>query len=288
MLAAGTAFARGISSQHTRLRSHTSSGGIASCSSRPAEVCRLFCSRLRRQCTVRCFQQQAERPATTVSGSSNKVKLSFKLPYRCSFGQEICLVGSGEALGNWSVENGKRMHWTDGDVWEVDFEVSAGPEVELEYKYVVKSQDGGVLCWKPGENCQIKVPVWLREEKAIAEGVQVRDAWDGSIQDIELEVTGFQRTEFTEDEERAAVQSAVDRALNELQQAMSSSISVQSKKQDPTAPEVLQADRLVAAAARKAVAMHRAFEATKALQALPMNISQHGEQQQNQQQADAT
>jgi len=45
---------------------------------------------------------------------------------RCSFGQELCLVGSGEALGNWSVENGKRMHWTDGDVWQVDFEVSAG------------------------------------------------------------------------------------------------------------------------------------------------------------------
>lgn len=38
---------------------------------------------------------------------------------------------------------------------------------------------------------------------------------------------------------------------------------------DPTAPEVLQADRLVAAAARKAVAMHRAVEASKALQALP-------------------
>jgi hypothetical protein len=33
--------------------------------------------------------------------------------------------------------------------------------------------------------------------------------------------------------------------------------------------------------------MHRAFEATKALQALPLNISQDGEQQQNQQQADA-
>lgn len=43
---------------------------------------------------------------------------------------------------------------------------------------------------------------------------------------------------------------------------------------DPTAPEVLQADRLVAAAARKAVAMHRAFEATKQLQALPMNLGQ--------------
>lgn len=54
------------------------------------------------------------------------MKLSFKLPYRCSFGQELCMVGSGDALGNWSVENGKRMQWTDGDVWQVAFEVSAG------------------------------------------------------------------------------------------------------------------------------------------------------------------
>jgi hypothetical protein len=48
-----------------------------------------------------------------------------------------------------------------------------------------------------------------QEEKAIAEGVMIRDAWDGSIQDIELEVTGFQRQQFTEEQERAAVESAV-------------------------------------------------------------------------------
>lgn len=36
------------------------------------------------------------------------------------------MVGSGEALGNWNIENGRRMHWTDGDVWQVDFEMSAG------------------------------------------------------------------------------------------------------------------------------------------------------------------
>lgn len=227
--------------------------------------------RAKRQLKVQSFQHQTAQAPT---GHQNKVKLSFKLPYRCSFGQELCLVGSGEALGNWSVDKGRRMHWTDADIWQVDFEVSTGPEVQLEYKYVVKNTDGGVLCWKPGENCQIKVPVWLREEKAIAEGVLVRDAWDGSIQDIELEVTGFQRQDFTEEEERAAVESAVDRALQELSQAMSTSLSVQNRRQDPTAPEVLQADRLVAAAARKAVAMHRAFEATKQLQALPVTLGQ--------------
>ncbi|KAF8058890.1 zinc finger CCCH domain-containing protein 56 [Scenedesmus sp. PABB004] len=269
--------------QAPRLRSHVSSAaGAASCSA--AGQARAL-GRPRRV-SVRCFQQHAP-PAASAVGSINKVKLSFKLPYHCTFGQEVCLVGSGEALGNWSVENAKPMHWTDGDVWEVEFEVTTGPEVELEYKYVVRSTDGGVLCWKPGENCQIRVPVWLQEEKAIAEGVLVRDAWDGSLQDIELEVTGFTRAEFTEEEERAAVQSAVDRALHELSHAMTSSASVQTKKQDPTAPEVLQADRLVAAAARKAVAMHRAFEASKALQALPMPAGQEVAAEQPQQRPDA-
>lgn len=147
--------------------------------------------------------------------------------------------------------------------------------MELEYKYVVRQVDGCVLEWKPGDNCQIKVPVllqvslavggggegcssgsWqaaghrplpqrqplrqpphrapgaphalrpacpvscpvcvLQEEKAIAEGVLVRDVWDGSIQDIELEVVGGSahgaaglQEAFTEEQERAAVQSAV-------------------------------------------------------------------------------
>jgi hypothetical protein len=61
---------------------------------------------------------------------------------------------------------------------------------------------------------------------------------------------------------------------------------------DPTAPEVLQADRLVAAAARKAVAMHRALEASRTLQQLPSSVSttpgsnyeEHGHQQPAEQQ----
>lgn len=44
----------------------------------------------------------------------------------------------------------------------------------------------------------------------------MRDAWDGSIQDIELEVTGFYRQQFTEEQERAAVESAVGATLLEL------------------------------------------------------------------------
>lgn len=66
----------------------------------------------------------AERRTTTEP--PQRVKVSFKLPYRCSFGQELAIVGSGEALGNWDVKHAKRMEWTAGDVWQVEFEVTTG------------------------------------------------------------------------------------------------------------------------------------------------------------------
>jgi hypothetical protein len=53
------------------------------------------------------------------------MRLSFKLPYRVNFGQNLCLVGQGEALGNWDPNQGKRMEWSQGDVWTVQLELSA-------------------------------------------------------------------------------------------------------------------------------------------------------------------
>jgi hypothetical protein len=58
--------------------------------------------------------------------ANKKVKLSFKLPYRVDFGQDICIVGSSDALGNWDPRKGVAMRWSEGDTWEVDFEVTAG------------------------------------------------------------------------------------------------------------------------------------------------------------------
>lgn len=83
--------------------------------------------------------------------------------------------------------------------------------MELEYKYVIKNPDGGILCWKPGSNYQLRVPVFLEQDKAVTDGVWVKDAWDGSNQDVELQVTGLPASShrFTADEELAAVQSAV-------------------------------------------------------------------------------
>jgi hypothetical protein len=54
------------------------------------------------------------------------VKLSFKIPYRCSFGQEVALVGNASEMGEWNVQGGVSLKWTEGDVWTVEFEVETG------------------------------------------------------------------------------------------------------------------------------------------------------------------
>jgi Starch binding domain len=53
------------------------------------------------------------------------VKITFAVPYRCYFGQHICLVGSEDGLGKWDVKRGLAMQWTDGDVWTADLELQA-------------------------------------------------------------------------------------------------------------------------------------------------------------------
>jgi hypothetical protein len=69
---------------------------------------------------------RGSRLAPPAAADGKTVKLSFKLPYRVHFGQDICIVGSSEALGNWDPSRGVGLRWSEGDVWEVEFEVSAG------------------------------------------------------------------------------------------------------------------------------------------------------------------
>jgi hypothetical protein len=44
------------------------------------------------------------------------VRVSFALPYRCTFGQHLCLVGSVQRLGSWDVRQGVAMSWSEGDI----------------------------------------------------------------------------------------------------------------------------------------------------------------------------
>jgi len=54
-----------------------------------------------------------------------KVRLTFRIPYRTAFGQDVAMVGSTDTLGNWDPQRGVGMQWSEGDVWYVDLEVPA-------------------------------------------------------------------------------------------------------------------------------------------------------------------
>ncbi|MEW5302384.1 MAG: hypothetical protein WDW36_005176 [Sanguina aurantia] len=58
----------------------------------------------------------------------------------------------------------------------------------LEYKYVVMNRDGGISLWKPGDNFKVEVAVKGQgSDRLTARSVAVKDAWDASEHDIEVE-----------------------------------------------------------------------------------------------------
>lgn len=65
-------------------------------------------------------------PSCLAAPPGHKVKLSFRIPYRTDYGQDIAMVGSTDLLGNWDPKRAMGMKWSEGDVWHVDFEVTPG------------------------------------------------------------------------------------------------------------------------------------------------------------------
>lgn len=49
-------------------------------------------------------------PAFCAAGS---VSVNFHLPYRCKYGQKLCLIGSNDMLGSWHVDRAVAMNWTE-------------------------------------------------------------------------------------------------------------------------------------------------------------------------------
>ena len=53
------------------------------------------------------------------------IEVCFMLPYRCKFGQRLCVIGASDNLGAWDVSKAIPMEWTDGDVWMVNMQIPA-------------------------------------------------------------------------------------------------------------------------------------------------------------------
>lgn len=54
------------------------------------------------------------------AGSGKVLPVSFKIPYRCNFGQNLAMIGAGETLGDWDASKCVKMQWSDGDLWTAE------------------------------------------------------------------------------------------------------------------------------------------------------------------------
>lgn len=205
--------------------------------------------------SVRCF--------STADGTN--VVINFSMPYRCKFGQRLCVIGAQDTLGAWDVVKAIPMEWTEGDVWSVDMNVPSDGSVVLDYKYVVRSEeDMEAVRWKEGGNFQLRLPNQGR--------LRVRDTWDESCREVEIETQTVmpdgtvrrRRRKVDEDAElQASISKAADKAMQQLDAAVTRSMDLLGTTADPGAPELLAADRLVAAAAKRATTMNRALDSAK-------------------------
>lgn len=198
---------------------------------------------------------------------SSGVTVKFKLAYRCEFGQQVCLLGSGDTLGSWDFSKAVPMEWTEGDIWRTELRLSnthSNDEGMVEYKYLIKNErDGTIAAWKPGGNFVLRLP---NSEKS---AVQVQDAWDAATREIEIEVQTLARASKSAGKDpHAALMLVAEGAMDELDAAVTSSFELISQGIDPADPDMLAADRKVAAAAQRAAAMKKAVDATATLPSL--------------------
>lgn len=49
--------------------------------------------------------------------AAQPVKVVLKVPHHVKFGQNVCIAGPTERLGNWAPDSCVLMRWNDGDFW---------------------------------------------------------------------------------------------------------------------------------------------------------------------------
>ena len=100
---------------------------------------------------------QAELAAIDQELCAAKKTVTFRIHYRCCFGQSVAVVGDCDVLGSWQVSN--RLQWTENDFWQgtVKFPRSI---LKIQYKYVVVTDQeisDHIALWEPGENHTLKL-----------------------------------------------------------------------------------------------------------------------------------
>ena len=81
--------------------------------------------------------------------------------------QELCVVGTGSALGYWDVDKAISMNCADFPYWTAVFPLHQGERVE--YKFVIKALTGELVAWEPGNNHLLQGSLTAREATVVSD-----------------------------------------------------------------------------------------------------------------------
>lgn len=70
------------------------------------------------------------RPASSLlvcrASSEAASKVTFKIQHHVDYGQQLCLTGCADAIGQWDPKQALLLEWSDGDVWHAEAEIPVG------------------------------------------------------------------------------------------------------------------------------------------------------------------
>jgi hypothetical protein len=137
-------------------------------------------------------------------------------------------VGNDPALGIWRIDGALPLSWTEGNIWKGAADLTLE---RVEYKYVLFTQNGCVW-WQPGGN-------------HVAQLDQAKEVTlSHSLWDVSAEVLSTSNPLSLEEE--------TTQSLEDLKSVLEQATALNAMGLDPTSPELIQADRLVADANNQA------------------------------------
>ena len=110
-----------------------------------------------------------QRELSPTTESQQTVRLKVRAP-QIRIGEQLGLVGAGEALGEWDVNKAQPMYEHDYHEWVISLDASKLPQT-IEFKFVLLGLDQPI--WEQGENRVVELPVIGANEVMVYELSQV-------------------------------------------------------------------------------------------------------------------
>jgi len=103
--------------------------------------------------SVETINSEKDSSSSSSSSSTATALVALRCAFRAelSVGETLVVVGSTPLLGEWKVEDGFKLSWTEGNVWKGNLPVE---REEFEFKLVVEKTSGETY-WEKGENRKI-------------------------------------------------------------------------------------------------------------------------------------